>query len=278
MKLDRVIAVRNNKTIYRDGDVCVKVFNDDYSKADVLNEALNQARIEETGLNIPKVLEVTMLDGKWAIVSEYIKGKTLQQLMDEDEEKKNEYIELLVDIQLSVHEKKSPLLNKLKDKIKSTIYPNGKGAINASDHQAMLLDMADGMAETDWEGWAMLTKAIGSKVQLVGDDLFVTNIKYLAKGIELGCANAVLVKLNQVGTLSETMETIALAQRNGYAAIVSHRSGETEDTFIADLAVATNCGQIKTGSLSRSERIAKYNRLLKIEEELKGRSVYGLAF
>ena len=103
MKLDRVIAVRNNKTIYRDGDKCVKVFNEDYSKADVLNEALNQARIEETGLNIPKVLEVTMLDGKWAIVSEYIKGKTLQQLMDEDEEKKNEYIELLVDIQLGIH-------------------------------------------------------------------------------------------------------------------------------------------------------------------------------
>ena len=105
MKLDRVIAVRNNKTIYRDGDKCVKVFNEDYSKADVLNEALNQARIEETGLNIPKVLEVTMIDGKWAIVSEYIKGKTLQQLIDEDAEKKNEYIELLVDLQLGVHSK-----------------------------------------------------------------------------------------------------------------------------------------------------------------------------
>ena len=121
MKLDRVIAVRNNKTIYRDGDRCIKVFNTDYSKADVLNEALNQARIEETGLNIPKVLEVTMIDGKWAIVSEYIKGKTLQQLMDEDAEKKNEYIEMLVDIQLGIHGKECALLNKLKDKMNRKI-------------------------------------------------------------------------------------------------------------------------------------------------------------
>ena len=121
MKLDRVIAVRNNKTIYRDGDVCVKVFNDDYSKADVLNEALNQARIEETGLNIPKVLEVTMIDGKWAIVSEYIKGKTLAQLMAEDEDKKSEYLELLVDLQLEVQLKTCPLLNKLKDKMNRKI-------------------------------------------------------------------------------------------------------------------------------------------------------------
>ena len=121
MKLDRVIAVRNNKTIYRDGDVCVKVFSSDYSKADVLNEALNQARIEETGLNIPKVLEVTMVDGKWAIVSEYIKGKTLAQLMAENEDKKSEYLELLVDLQLEVHSKTSPLLNKLKDKMNRKI-------------------------------------------------------------------------------------------------------------------------------------------------------------
>ena len=121
MKLDRVIAVRNNKTIYRDGDVCVKVFNDDYSKADVLNEALNQARIEETGLNIPKVLEVTMIDGKWAIVSEFIKGKTLAQLMAEDEDKKSEYLELLVDLQLEVQSKTCPLLNKLKDKMNRKI-------------------------------------------------------------------------------------------------------------------------------------------------------------
>ena len=121
MKLDRVIAVRNNKTVYRDGDRCIKVFNAEYSKADVLNEALNQARIEETGLNIPKVLEVTMVDGKWAIVSELIKGKTLAQLIDENPEKKSEYIELLVDIQMSVHEKTCPLLNKLKDKMSRKI-------------------------------------------------------------------------------------------------------------------------------------------------------------
>ena len=121
MKLERVIAVRNNKTIYRDGDRCVKVFDEHYSKADVLNEALNQARIEETGLNIPKILEVTMVDGKWAIVSDYIKGKTLAQLMEEDPENKDAYIEKLVDLQLEVHSKKSPLLNKLKDKMNRKI-------------------------------------------------------------------------------------------------------------------------------------------------------------
>ena len=121
MNLDRVIAVRNNKTVYRDGDKCVKVFNAEYSKADVLSEALNQARIETTGLNIPRVLEVTMIDGKWAIVSEYIKGKTLAQLMDEDEAKKEEYINLLVDLQMSVHSKTCPLLNKLKDKMSRKI-------------------------------------------------------------------------------------------------------------------------------------------------------------
>ncbi len=121
MKLDRVIAVRNNKTIYRDSDKCVKVFNSDYSKADVLNEALNQARIEETGLNIPKVLEVTVVDGKWAIVSEFIKGKTLSQLMDEDPENKTKYLNMLVDIQLDIQSKTSPLLNKLKDKMNRKI-------------------------------------------------------------------------------------------------------------------------------------------------------------
>lgn len=126
----------------------------------------------------------------------------------------------------------------------------------------------DGMSEDDWLGWELLTAELGTKCQLVGDDLFVTNIEYLSKGIDRGAANAILVKLNQIGTLTETLAAISLAQRNGYKAIVSHRSGETEDTFIADLAVATNCGQIKTGSLSRSERIAKYNRLLKIEEEI----------
>lgn len=136
----------------------------------------------------------------------------------------------------------------------------------------------DGMSENDWNGWKKLTEELGDKCQLVGDDLFVTNVNFLSQGIRNGCANAILIKLNQIGTLTETMEAIAMAQRHGYKAIVSHRSGETEDTFIADLAVATDCGQIKTGSLSRSERIAKYNRLLKIEEELKGYSVYGLSF
>lgn len=134
----------------------------------------------------------------------------------------------------------------------------------------------DGMAENDWSGWEFLTQELGSDCQLVGDDLFVTNVDYLAKGIRTGCANAILIKLNQIGTLTETLEAIAMAQRNGYKAIVSHRSGETEDTFIADLSVATNCGQIKTGSLSRSERIAKYNRLLMIEHELRENSIYGL--
>lgn len=136
----------------------------------------------------------------------------------------------------------------------------------------------DGMAENDWDGWRMLTSELGDSCQLVGDDLFVTNVNYLAKGIQQECANSILIKLNQIGTLTETLQAIAMAQRHGYNAIISHRSGETEDTFISDLAVATNCGQIKTGSLSRSERIAKYNRLLKIEEELAGVSVYGNAF
>ena len=136
----------------------------------------------------------------------------------------------------------------------------------------------DGMSEDDWKGWKMMTECLGDRCQLVGDDLFVTNVKYLNKGIREGSANAILIKLNQIGTLTETLEAISLAQRNGYRAIVSHRSGETEDTFIADLAVATSCGQIKIGSLSRSERIAKYNRLLKIEEELLGYSAYGLHF
>ena len=121
MKLDRVIAVRNSKTIYRDGEKCIKVFNSDYSKADVLNEALNQARIEETGLNIPKILEVTMIDGKWAIVSEFIKGKTLNQLMQENPDKKDEYLEMFVDLQIKMHSKTCPLLNKLKDKMNNKI-------------------------------------------------------------------------------------------------------------------------------------------------------------
>ena len=133
----------------------------------------------------------------------------------------------------------------------------------------------DGMAENDWDGWRLLTERIGSRVQLVGDDLFVTNVKFLSRGIVENCGNSILIKVNQIGTLSETLDAIDLAHRHGYTAIVSHRSGETEDTTIADLAVATNSGQIKTGSLSRSDRMAKYNQLLRIEEELGNRAVYG---
>ena len=133
----------------------------------------------------------------------------------------------------------------------------------------------DGMAENDWDGWRLLTERIGSRVQLVGDDLFVTNVKFLSRGIVENCGNSILIKVNQIGTLSETLDAIDLAHRHGYTAIVSHRSGETEDTTIADLAVATNSGQIKTGSLSRSDRMAKYNQLLRIEEELGHRAVYG---
>ncbi len=132
----------------------------------------------------------------------------------------------------------------------------------------------DGLDEEDWEGWKKMTKRIGHKVQLVGDDLFVTNTERLKKGIELGAANAILIKLNQIGTVSETLEAIKMAQKAGYAVIVSHRSGETEDVTIADLAVALNAGQIKTGALSRSERVAKYNQLLRIEEELKEAAIY----
>lgn len=131
-----------------------------------------------------------------------------------------------------------------------------------------IVSIEDGMAEDDWDGWVALNKAIGDRVQLVGDDLFVTNSKRLAKGIEMGAANAILVKVNQIGTLTETLETIEMAKKAGYGIVMSHRSGETEDATIADLAVATNAGQIKTGSLSRSDRTAKYNQLLRIEEEL----------
>ncbi len=133
----------------------------------------------------------------------------------------------------------------------------------------------DGMAEDDWEGWKILTDLIGDRCQLVGDDLFVTNVKYLERGIEEGCANSILVKVNQIGSLTETLRAVELAQRNGYTAVISHRSGETEDATIADLAVATNSGQIKTGSASRSDRMAKYNQLLRIEEQLGSAAVYG---
>jgi len=137
-----------------------------------------------------------------------------------------------------------------------------------------IVSIEDGMAEDDWDGWAQLTKALGKKVQLVGDDLFVTNTARLKDGIAKGVANAILVKVNQIGTLSETLDAVETAHRAAYRAVMSHRSGETEDATIADLAVATNCGQIKTGSLSRSDRMAKYNQLLRIEEELGDQAVY----
>jgi enolase len=137
-----------------------------------------------------------------------------------------------------------------------------------------IISLEDGMAETDWEGWSMLTKALGDKLQLVGDDLFVTNTERLADGIRQGVANAILIKYNQIGTLTETLEAIRMANRAGYAAIISHRSGETEDSFIADLAVAVNAGQIKAGAPSRSDRVAKYNQLLRIEAELGEQAQY----
>jgi enolase len=133
----------------------------------------------------------------------------------------------------------------------------------------------DGMSEGDWEGWKIHTDQLGSRIQIVGDDLFVTNVEYLAKGINLGCANSILIKLNQIGTLTETLNCIEMAHRAGYTTVISHRSGETEDSTIADVAVAVNSGQIKTGSLSRTDRIAKYNQLLRIEEELGNTSSYG---
>ncbi|MEI8133973.1 MAG: phosphopyruvate hydratase [bacterium] len=140
--------------------------------------------------------------------------------------------------------------------------------------QYPIASIEDGMAENDWQGWKMLTDAIGKKVQLVGDDLFVTNVDFLQRGIDEGIANSILIKVNQIGTLTETFDTIEMAHRAGYSTVISHRSGETEDTTIADIAVATNAGQIKTGSLSRTDRIAKYNQLLRIEEELAGASKY----
>ncbi len=145
-----------------------------------------------------------------------------------------------------------------------------------------IVSIEDGLSELDWKGWQLLTQRLGARMQLVGDDIFVTNVEILAKGIKEGIGNAILIKLNQIGTLTETLETIELARRSGYRAVVSHRSGETEDTTIADVAVAMNAGQIKTGSLSRTDRVAKYNQLLRIEEELgsgavyPGRSVLGL--
>jgi enolase len=140
--------------------------------------------------------------------------------------------------------------------------------------QYPIISIEDGMAENDWDGWKTLTDAIGKNVQLVGDDLFVTNTSFLRKGIEREVANSILIKVNQIGTLTETLDCIDLARTNGRTAVISHRSGETEDSFIADLAVATNAGQIKTGSLSRTDRIAKYNQLLRIEEDLRDAARY----
>jgi enolase len=137
-----------------------------------------------------------------------------------------------------------------------------------------IVSIEDGMSEEDWDGWKQLTDAIGSQVQLVGDDLFVTNTERLARGIAADTANAILIKVNQIGTLTETLEAVGLANRNGYRAVMSHRSGETEDTTIADLAVATNCGQIKTGAPARSDRVAKYNQLLRIEDDLGEAAAY----
>lgn len=144
--------------------------------------------------------------------------------------------------------------------------------------QYPIISIEDGCAENDWDGWKHLTETIGDRCQLVGDDLFVTNVDFLRRGIERGVANAILVKLNQIGSLSETLEAVRMAMTHRYAAVISHRSGETEDSFIADLAVATNAGQIKTGSLSRADRLAKYNQLLRIEEALGDDACYGIAF
>ena len=137
-----------------------------------------------------------------------------------------------------------------------------------------IISIEDGMAEEDWEGWKMMTDALGSKIQIVGDDLFVTNTERLKKGIDMGVTNSILIKVNQIGTLTETLDAIRMAHRAKYTAVVSHRSGETEDTTIADISVAVNAGQIKTGAPSRSDRVAKYNRLLRIEDELGSAAYY----
>jgi enolase len=176
------------------------------------------------------------------------------------------------------------------DAANSELYKNGKYTFHKSDGKTMtseelvkywaswvaqypIISIEDGMAEDDWDGWKMLTEAVGEKVQLVGDDLFVTNVTRLKQGIDKKIANGLLVKVNQIGTVTETINAVTMAQHNGYNTIMSHRSGETEDTTIADLAVALNCGQIKTGSASRTDRIAKYNQLIRIEEQL-GASAY----
>jgi enolase len=181
------------------------------------------------------------------------------------------------------------------DPAASEFFANGKYVFKKSDksshsreqmvkfyadwvRQYPIVSIEDGLAEDDWEGWKMLTDELGDRIQLVGDDIFVTNSALLARGIDTGVANSILIKLNQIGTVTETLEAIEMARRNGYTAVISHRSGETEDAFIADLAVATGTGQIKTGSASRTDRIAKYNQLLRIEEQLgAGATFLGLA-
>jgi enolase len=177
------------------------------------------------------------------------------------------------------------------DPAASEFYQDGKYVFKKSDKSAKssedmarfwakwandypIVSLEDGLAEDDWDGWKKLTELVGDKIQLVGDDLFVTNTQRLQEGIDKGIANSILIKVNQIGTVSETLDAIDLARRNGYTSVISHRSGETEDTFIADLAVATGAGQIKTGSASRTDRIAKYNQLLRIEEELGGSARY----
>jgi len=171
------------------------------------------------------------------------------------------------------------------DPAASEFYQDGKYVFKKSDKSAKssddmvrfwakwvedypIVSLEDGLSEEDWDGWQNLTKEVGSRIQLVGDDLFVTNVTFLQEGIDKSVANSILIKVNQIGTVSETLDAIDLARRNGYTSVISHRSGETEDTFIADLAVATGAGQIKTGSASRTDRVAKYNQLLRIEEEL----------
>ena len=166
-----------------------------------------------------------------------------------------------------------------------TIFEGEKGVKRTSAEQVDYLEklineypidsIEDGMDENDWEGWKLLTDRIGKRIQLVGDDVFVTNVDFLSRGIKEGCANSILIKVNQIGSLTETLDAIEMAHRHGYTTVTSHRSGETEDSTIADIAVATNSGQIKTGSMSRSDRMAKYNQLLRIEEELGDRAVYG---
>ena len=181
------------------------------------------------------------------------------------------------------------------DPASSEFFDNGKYVFSKSDKSAKtpeqmvryyeewvkkypIISIEDGMAENDWDGWKIMTDVLGGKIQLVGDDLFVTNTQFLNKGIEKGVANSILIKVNQIGTLTETLDAIEMAKRASYTCVISHRSGETEDATIADIAVATNAGQIKTGSASRTDRIAKYNQLMRIEEELGDQAIYaGLA-